>query len=67
MNRKEFIEIRFESIKDIIVKQIKLMVDNEFPQHMMDTVIRDIIKASTKLYKFDKNQVNELKNLANLS
>lgn len=67
MNRKEFIEIRFESIKDIIVKQIKLMVDNEFPQHMMDTIIRDIIKASTKLYKFDKNQVNELKNLVNLS
>lgn len=57
----------FEQIKNIIINEINLMINDEFPQHMMDAVIRDIIKASTKLYKFDKNQVNELKNLANLS
>jgi len=67
MNRKEFIEIRFEQIKNIIINEINLMINDEFPQHMMDAVIRNIIKASTKLYKFDKNQVNELKKLANLS
>lgn len=58
---------RFEQIKNIIINEINLMINDEFPQHMMDAVIRDIIKASTKLYKFDKNQVNELKKLANLS
>jgi hypothetical protein len=56
-----------EQIKNIIINEINLMINDEFPQHMMDAVIRDIIKTSTKLYKFDKNKVNELKNLANLS
>lgn len=56
-----------EQIKNIIINEINLMINDEFPQHMMDAVIRDIIKTSTKLYKFDKNQVNELKKLANLS
>lgn len=56
-----------EQIKNIIINEINLMINDEFPQHMMDSIIRDIIKTSTKLYKFDKNQVNELKKLANLS
>lgn len=67
MNRKEFIEIKFESIKDIIVNQTKLMVDDEFPPHMIDEINSTTIETATKLYQFDKNQVNELKKLANLS
>lgn len=58
---------RFESVKDIIVKQTKLMIDDEFPQHMIDEINSGTIEAATKLYQFDKNQVSELKKLADLS
>ena len=56
-----------EQIKNIIVKQTKLMIDDEFPQHMIDEINSETIESATKLYQFDKNQVNELKKLANLS
>lgn len=66
MTKKEFIEIRVESIKGVIVKQTKMMIDDEFPQHIIDEINAGTIKSAALIYKFDKNQVNELKKLANL-
>lgn len=58
---------RFEQIKNIIINEINLMINDEFPQHMIDEINSGTIEAATKLYQFDKNQINELKKLANLS
>ena len=67
MKMKEFREMRFESIKRIIVKQKEMLIKDEFPSYKIDEINLGTIDAATKIYKFDKNQVNELKNLANLS
>lgn len=67
MTMKEFREMRFESIKRIIVKQKEMLVKDEFPSYKIDEINLGTINTAAKIYKFNKNQVNELKNLANLS
>ena len=57
----------FESVKNIIINENKLMIKDKFPVYMMNRINSKLIKHATKLYKFDKKQITELKQLANLN